>query len=60
MLLSLVLPEIVLGISLFLVFQHLLTFVQLATTAQILGLVTYQLPHPLYRPARLLTMGREY
>ena len=41
MLLSLVLPEIVLGISLFLVFQHLLTFVQLATTAQILGLVTY-------------------
>jgi spermidine/putrescine transport system permease protein len=60
MLLSLVLPEIVLGISLFLVFQHLLTFVQLATTAQILGLVTYQLAYPLYRPARLLAMGREY
>jgi spermidine/putrescine transport system permease protein len=61
MLLSFVLPEIVLGISLFLVFQHLLTFVELGTTAQILGLVTYQLAYPvIIVRARLLTIGREY
>jgi spermidine/putrescine transport system permease protein len=61
MLLSLVLPEIVLGISLFLVFQLLLTFVQLATTAQILGLVTYQLAYPLSSSGRGCSRwGREY
>lgn len=61
MLLSFVLPEIVLGISLFLVFQHLLTFVELGTTAQILGLVTYQLAYPvIIVRARLLTIGKEY
>jgi spermidine/putrescine transport system permease protein len=60
-LLSLVLPEIVLGISLFLVFLHLLTFVQLATTAQILGLVTYQLAYPLSSSGRGCSRwGREY
>lgn len=61
MLLSFVMPEIVLGIALFLVFQHLLTFVQLGTTAQILGLVTYQLAYPvIIVRARLLTIGKEY
>ncbi len=61
MLLSFVLPEIVLGISLFLVFQHLLIFVELGTTAQILGLVTYQVSYPvIIVRARLLTIGREY
>jgi spermidine/putrescine transport system permease protein len=61
MLLSFVLPEIVLGISLFLVFQHLLTFVELGTSAQVLGLVTYQLSYPvIIVRARLLTIGREY
>jgi spermidine/putrescine transport system permease protein len=61
MLLSFVMPEIILGISLFLVFQHLLTFVQLGTTAQILGLVTYQVSYPvIIVRARLLTIGREY
>jgi spermidine/putrescine transport system permease protein len=61
MLLSFALPEIVLGISLFLVFKHLLTFVQLATTAQILGLLTYQLAYPVINVrARLLAIGSEY
>ena len=61
MLLSFVLPEIVLGISLFLVFQHLLKFIELGTTAQILGLVTYQISYPfIIVRARLLTIGREY
>ena len=55
------LPEIVLGISLFLVFQHLLKFIELGTTAQILGLVTYQISYPfIIVRARLLTIGREY
>ena len=61
MLLSFVMPEIVLGISLFLVFQFLLTFVELGTTAQVLGLVTYQLSYPvIIVRARLLTIGRNY
>ena len=61
MLLSFVMPEIILGISLFLVFQHLLTFVELGTTAQLLGLVTYQISYPvIIVRARLLTIGREY
>jgi spermidine/putrescine transport system permease protein len=61
MLLSFVMPEIVLGISLFLVFQFLLTFVELGTTAQVLGLVTYQLSYPvIIVRARLLTIGRSY
>lgn len=61
MLLSFVMPEIVLGISLFLVFQFLLKFVELGTTAQILGLVTYQMSYPLIIVrARLLTIGKEY
>jgi spermidine/putrescine transport system permease protein len=61
MLLSFVMPEIILGISLFLVFQHLLKFVELGTTAQILGLVTYQVSYPvIIVRARLLTIGREY
>ena len=61
MLLSFVMPEIILGISLFFVFQHVLTFVQLGTSAQILGLVTYQVSYPvIIVRARLLTIGREY
>jgi spermidine/putrescine transport system permease protein len=61
MLLSFVMPEIILGISLFLVFRHLLTFVELGTTAQIIGLVTYQVSYPvIIVRARLLTIGREY
>jgi spermidine/putrescine transport system permease protein len=61
MLLSFVMPEIILGISLFLVIRHVLTFVELGTTAQILGLVTYQVSYPfIIVRARLLTISREY
>jgi len=61
MLLSFVLPEIVLGISLFLVFQHLLKFIELGTTAQVIGLITFQVSYPavLVR-ARLATIGPQY
>jgi spermidine/putrescine transport system permease protein len=61
MLLSFVMPEIILGLSLFFVFSFLLKFVALGTTAQILGLVTFQLSYPvIIVRARLLTIGKEY
>jgi spermidine/putrescine transport system permease protein len=61
MLLSFVLPEIVLGLSLFLVFRFVLTFVHLGTQAQILGLVTYQISYPvIIVRARLLSIGKDY
>jgi spermidine/putrescine transport system permease protein len=61
MLLSFVMPEIILGLSLFFVFSFLLKFVALGTGAQILGLVTFQLSYPvIIVRARLLTIGKEY
>ena len=61
MLLSFVMPEIILGLSLFLVFQFLIKFVVLGTGAQILGLVTYQISYPvIIVRARLLSIGKEY
>lgn len=61
MLLSFVMPEIVLGLSLFFVFSYLLSFVRLGTTAQILGLVTYQMSYPvIVVRARLLSIGKDY
>jgi spermidine/putrescine transport system permease protein len=61
MLLSFVMPEIILGLSLFFVFSFLLKSVPLGTTAQILGLVTFQLSYPvIIVRARLLTIGKEY
>lgn len=61
MLLSFVLPELVLGLSLFLVFRFVLTFVHLGTQAQILGLVTYQISYPvIIVRARLLSIGKDY
>jgi len=61
MLLSFVIPEIILGIAIFLVLRFLLTFVELGTTAQVLGLVSYQLSYPvIIVRARLLSIGREY
>lgn len=61
MLLSFVMPEIVLGLSLFLVFRYLLQFIPLGTTAQILGLVTYQISYPvIIVRARLLSIGKDY
>jgi len=62
MLLSFVLPEIILGVSLFLAFIYLLRdVVSLGTTAQILGLVTYQISYPvIVVRARLLSIGKDY
>ncbi len=61
MLFSFVLPEIIVGIAMFLVITYLLKFVLLGTTAQILGLVTYQISYPvIIVRARLLSIGREY
>lgn len=62
MLFSFVMPEIILGTSLFLLFTH--TFegiVNLGTTAQTLGLATFQLSYPvIVVRARLLSIGPEY
>ena len=62
MLLSFVMPEIMLGVALFLLFTNLFRiFVHLGTLAQILGLVTYQVSFPvIIVRARLLSIGREY
>jgi spermidine/putrescine transport system permease protein len=61
MMFSFVVPEIIIGISMFMVFTYLLKFVQLGTTAQILALVTYQASYPvIIVRARLLSIGREY
>jgi spermidine/putrescine transport system permease protein len=61
MLLSFVMPEIILGLSLFFVFSFLLKSVPLGTSAQILGLVTFQLSYPvIIVRARLLTIDKEY
>lgn len=61
MLLSFVMPEIVLGVAMFLVIVHVLAFLNLGSTAQIVGLVTYQLSYPvIIVRARLLSIGKEY
>ncbi len=63
MLFSFVVPEIILGVSLFLTFSYLLKSLvpELGTTAQVLGLVTFQLSYPfIIVRARLLTIGPEY
>jgi ABC-type spermidine/putrescine transport system permease subunit II len=48
MLLSFVVPEIILGVSLFLLFTNLLhsVFQHLGTVPQVMGLVTFQLSYP--------------
>lgn len=62
MLFSFVVPEIILGTSLFLLFTSLLQNVlHLGTTAQVLGLVTFQLSYPvIIVRARLLSIGPEF
>ena len=62
MLFSFVMPEIILGVSLFLLFSNLLEgAVRLGTTAQLLGLVTFQMSYPfIIVRARLLSIGPEY
>jgi spermidine/putrescine transport system permease protein len=62
MLLSFVVPEIILGVSLFLLFTQVLkSVIPLGTGAQWLGLITFQLSYPvIIVRARLLTIGSEY
>jgi len=61
MLFSFVIPEIIIGIAMFLFFTYLLKFVHLGTIAQLLSLVTYQVSYPvIIVRARLLSIGKEY
>jgi spermidine/putrescine transport system permease protein len=61
MLLSFVIPEIVMGIGLFFMVTLLATPFTLGTTAQVVGLVTFQLSYPVVIVrARLLTIGPHY
>jgi len=61
MLFSFVTPELIMGVSLFLVFVKLLVFVHLGTTAQLLGLITFEMAYPvIIVRARLLSIGKEY
>jgi spermidine/putrescine transport system permease protein len=62
MLFSFVMPEIILGVSLFLLFTNLFeNAVHLGTAAQFLGLVTFQMSYPvIIVRARLLSIGPEY
>jgi spermidine/putrescine transport system permease protein len=61
MLFPLVTPEIVMGVSLFLVFVYLFQFVDLGTQAQALGHVTFTLSYVvIVLRGRLFAIGREY
>jgi spermidine/putrescine transport system permease protein len=61
MLFSFVTPEIIMGLSLFLVFVKLFTLIRLGTSAQLLGLITFELAYPvIIVRARLLSIGKEY
>jgi spermidine/putrescine transport system permease protein len=61
MLLSFVIPEIVLGVGLFYMITLLATPFTLGTTAQVVGLVTFQLSYPVVIVrARLMTIGTQY
>ena len=63
MLFSFVLPEIILGVALWLMFTNLLKPIlgNLGTPAQLIGLITFQLSYPvIIVRARLLTIGPYY
>jgi spermidine/putrescine transport system permease protein len=62
MLLSFVVPEIILGVSLYILFTSLFrNAIELGTNAQLLGLISFQLSYPvIIVRARLLTIGPEY
>jgi len=61
MLFSFVIPEIIIGISMFLFFTYMVKFIHLGTIAQLLSLVTYQVSYPvIIVRARLLSIGKEY
>jgi spermidine/putrescine transport system permease protein len=61
MLVSFVIPEIIIGISALLTFRYLLKFIHLGTTAQLIGLVAYQISYPvIVVRARLLTIDSSF
>jgi spermidine/putrescine transport system permease protein len=62
MLLSFVVPEIILGVSLYILFTNLLQgIVPLGTQAQLFGLISFQLSYPvIIVRARLFSIGPEY
>jgi spermidine/putrescine transport system permease protein len=61
MLLPLVTPEIIMGVSLFLVFDTLYDFVSLGTEAQVLGHVTFTISFVvIVIRGRLFAVGRDY
>jgi spermidine/putrescine transport system permease protein len=61
MMFSFVTPELILAVSLFLLFINAFKFVGLGTTAQVLGLVVLALAYPVVIVrARLLALGPEY
>jgi spermidine/putrescine transport system permease protein len=62
MLVSFVVPEIIIGVALFLTFTYTLhAAIKLGTTAQIIGLVAFQVSYPvIVVRARLLSIGKEY
>jgi spermidine/putrescine transport system permease protein len=60
-LMSFVLPEILIAVSLLFVATVLVSPLELGTSGQVLGLVTFQLSYPVVIVrARLLTIGRDY
>lgn len=61
MLFPLVTPEIVMGVSLYLVFLYLFRFIHPSTTAQVLGHVTFSLSYVVVVVrGRLFSIGRQY
>ena len=61
MLFPLVTPEIVMGVSLLLVFTHIFTFVHTGTLAQILGHVTFSISYVVVIVrGRMFSIGRQY
>lgn len=61
MLFPLVTPELMMGVSLFLVFVHLFNFIPLGTTTQVLGHVTFSLSYVVVIVrGRLFSIGRQY
>jgi spermidine/putrescine transport system permease protein len=61
MLLSFVIPEILLAVALLFLVTQLATPLALGTSAQVAGLVTFQLSYPVVIVrARLLTIGKQY
>ena len=61
MLFPLVTPELMMGVSLFLVFLNLFDFIQPSTTAQVLGHVTFSLSYVVVIVrGRLFSIGKQY